>query len=106
MIAADTEAMSVFIAALTEATSALITAERAVSAETASALIVADKAVFAEMALEIAGLDAAVEALNAADTQFDARFDRTLIADVMSVLIAALTEAMSSLITAESAVSM
>src|SRR5439155_18551789 len=69
---------------------------------------------FAEIAFEMAGLDVAVEAFAAADTQFEARFDSTPIADRasafstaesavsmldVSVLIAALTEARSALMT-------
>src|SRR5438477_1803533 len=107
-------AASVLIAADTLAMSALITVESAVSADTASALIVAERAVFAEIAFEMAGLDVAVEAFAAADTQFEARFDSTPIADrasafstaesavsmlAVSVLIAALTEARSALMT-------
>ena len=86
-------AASVLIAADTDAMSALITVERAVFAEAAL-----------EAAFESAGLDVAVEALNAAETQFEARFDRTFIADVMSVFIAALTDAISVLMTADTEV--
>src|SRR5437762_3417317 len=83
-------AASVLIAADTDAMSALITVERAVFAEAAL-----------DAAFEIAGDEVAVEAFSAAETQFEARFDRTFIADVMSVFIAALTDAISVLMTAD-----